>query len=82
MFTNTDDKKRYKIYTTLSLRKKRNYLLVVAMAKNKTVLQTHSFAFGESEVSFASECLFTTLPVGRRLWTLWISLVGIIYIWQ
>ena len=34
------------------------------MAKNKTVLQTLGFAFGESEVSFASQCVFTTLPFG------------------
>ena len=34
------------------------------MAKKKTVLQTLGFAFGESEVSFASQCVFTTLPLG------------------
>ena len=36
------------------------------MAKNKTVLQTLGFAFGESEVSFASQCVFTTLPLGEE----------------
>ena len=59
-------KRRYRIYTTLSLRKKRNYLHIVDMAKNKTVLQTLGFAFGESEVSFASQCVFTTLPLGEE----------------
>ena len=34
------------------------------MAENKTFLQTLGFAFGESEVSFASQCVFTTLPLG------------------
>ena len=59
-------KRRYRIYTTLSLRKKRNYLHIIDMAKNKTVLQTLGFAFGESEVSFASQCVFTTLPLGEE----------------
>ena len=59
-------KRRYKIYTTLSLRKTRNYLHIIDMAKNKTVLQTLGFAFGESEVSFASQCVFTTLPLGEE----------------
>ena len=36
------------------------------MAKNKTFLQTLGFAFGESEVSFASQCIFTTLPLGEE----------------
>ena len=36
------------------------------MAKNITVLQTLGFAFGESEVSFASQCVFTTLPLGKE----------------
>ena len=49
----------------MSLRKKRNYLHIANMAKNKTVLQTLGFAFGESEVSFASQCVFTTLPLGE-----------------
>ena len=31
------------------------------MAKNKTLLQTLGFAFRESELSFASQCVFTTL---------------------
>ena len=30
------------------------------------VLQTLGFAFGESEVSFASQCVFTTLPLGEE----------------
>ena len=36
------------------------------MAKNKTVLQTLGFAFGESEVTFASQCVFATLPLGKE----------------
>ena len=59
-------KRRYKIYTTLSLRKTRNYLHIIDMANNKTVLQTLGFAFEESEVSFASQCVFTTLPLGEE----------------
>ena len=50
----------------MSLRKKRNYLHIIDMAKNKTVLQTLGFAFGESKVSFASPCVFTTLPLGEE----------------
>ena len=37
------------------------------MAKNKTVLQTIGFAVGESEDSFASQCVFTTLPLGEEV---------------
>ena len=37
------------------------------------VLQTLGFAFGESEVSFASQCVFTTLPLGRRPCSLWVG---------
>ena len=59
-------KRRYKIYTTLSLRKTRNNLHIIDMAKNKTVLQTLGFEFGESEVSFASQCVLTTLPLGEE----------------
>ena len=36
------------------------------MAKNKTVVQMLGFAFRESEVSFASQCIFTTLPLGEE----------------
>lgn len=36
------------------------------MAQTKSVLQMLSFAFGESEVSFASQCVFTTLPLGEE----------------
>ena len=36
------------------------------MAKNKTVLQTLGFAFVQSEVSFVSQCVFTTLPLGEE----------------
>ena len=36
------------------------------MAKNKTVLQTLGFVLRESEVSFASQCVFTTLPLGEE----------------
>ena len=53
----------YKIYTTLSLRKKKNYLHIIDMAKSKTVLQTLGFAFGECEISIASRCVFTILPL-------------------
>ena len=58
--------KKCKIYTTLSLRRKRNYLHIIDMAKIKTVLQTLGFAFGKSEVSFASQCVFTTLPLAKE----------------
>ena len=58
--------KKYKMYTTLSLRKKRNSLHIIDMAENKTVLQTLTFAFGESEVCFASQCVLTTLPLGEE----------------
>jgi len=44
----------------------RNYLHIIDMAKNKTFLQMLSFAFGESEASFASQCVFTTLPLGEE----------------
>ena len=33
------------------------------MAKNKTVLQTLGFAFGECEISIASQCVFPILPL-------------------
>ena len=59
-------KRRYKIYTTLSLRKMRNYLHIIDMAKNKTVLQTLGFEFGKRGVSFAPQCVFTTLPLGEK----------------
>ena len=36
------------------------------MAKNETLLQTLCFAFRESELSFASQCVFTTLPLGEE----------------
>ena len=50
----------------MTLRKTRNYLHITDMAKNKTVLQTLGFSFRESEVSFASQCIFTTLPLGEE----------------
>jgi len=56
----------YKIFTTLSLRKKKNYLHVIDMAKNKTVLQRLDFAYGEGEITFTSQCLFTTVPLGEE----------------
>ena len=59
-------KRRYRIFTTLSLRKKKNSLHLIDMAKNKTVLQTLGFANGESEITFASQCVFTTLPLGEE----------------
>ena len=46
--------------TTLSLRRKRNYLHIIDMAKNKTVLQTLGFAFGESEVSCVSVHIYNS----------------------
>ena len=33
------------------------------MAKSKTVLQTLGLTWGESEITFASQCIFTTLPL-------------------
>ena len=36
------------------------------MAKNKTVLQTLGFAYGESEITFTSQCVFTTLSLGEE----------------
>ena len=36
------------------------------MAKTKTVLQTLGFAYVESEITFASHCVFTTLPLGEE----------------
>ena len=36
------------------------------MANNKTVLQTLGFEFGKREVSFASQCVFTALPLGEK----------------
>ena len=50
----------------LSLRRKKDYLHLIDMAKNKTVLQTLGFAYGESEITFASQCAFTTLPLGEE----------------
>jgi len=50
----------------LSSRKKRNYLHLIDMAKNKTVLQMLGFAYGESEIAVASQCVFTTLPLGEE----------------
>ena len=50
----------------MSLRKKKNYLHIIDMAKNKTVLQTVSFAFRECEISIASQCVFTILPLGEE----------------
>ena len=59
-------KRRYRIFTTLYLRKKKNSLHLIDMAKNKTVLQTLGFAYGESEITFASQCVLTTLPLGEE----------------
>jgi len=36
------------------------------VAKNKTVLQALGSAYGESEITFASQCVFTTLPLGEE----------------
>ena len=38
----------------------------IDMAKSKTVFKTLCFAFGESEVSFASQCVFTTFSLGEE----------------
>ena len=40
---------------------------IVDMAKSKTVFETLGFAFGESEVSFASQCVFTTFSLGEAV---------------
>ena len=40
---------------------------IIDMAKNKTVFKTLCFAFGESEVSFASQCVFTTFCLGEEV---------------
>ena len=39
---------------------------IIDMAKNKTVFKTLSFAFGESEVSFASQWVFATFSLGEE----------------
>lgn len=57
IFTNIDDNKR---------ENKKNFLHLIDMAKNKTVLQTLGFTSGESEITFASQCIFTTLPLGEE----------------
>ena len=36
------------------------------MAKNKTFLQTLGFTQGESEITFASQSIFTTIPLGEK----------------
>ena len=50
----------------MSLRKKKGNLHLIGMAKKKTVLQTLGFAYGESEITFAFQCVFTTLPLGEE----------------
>lgn len=50
----------------MSLRKKKDYLHLIDTAKDKTVLQTLGFAYEEREVTFASQCVFTTLPLGEE----------------
>ena len=42
------------------------FLHLIDMAKNKTVLQMLGFTYGESEITFASQCIFTTLPLGEE----------------
>ena len=39
---------------------------IIDMANNKTVFKTLCFAFGENEVSFASQCVFTTFSLGEE----------------
>ena len=41
----------------------RKNLHLIDMAKNKTVLQTLGLTSGENEITFASQCIFTTLPL-------------------
>ena len=38
---------------------KKNYLHLIDMAKNKTILQMLGSTEGESEITFASQCIFT-----------------------
>ena len=59
--------------TTLSLRRKRNYLHIIDMAKSKTVLQTLGFAFGESEVSCVSVHIYNSSFGEGGLWSLWVG---------
>ena len=44
----------------------KDYLHLIDMAKDKTVLQTLGFAYGEREITFASQRVFTTLPLGEE----------------
>ena len=39
---------------------------IIDMAKNKTVFKRLCFAFGESEIPFASQCVFTTFSLGEE----------------
>ena len=54
-------RRRYKIFTALTFIK--DYLHLIDMAKDKTVLQMFGFAYGEREITFASQRVFTTLPL-------------------
>ena len=44
----------------------KDYLHLIDMTKDKTVLQTLGFAYGEREITFASQRVFTTLPLGEE----------------
>ena len=44
----------------------KDYLHLIDMAKDKTVLQTLEFAYGEREITFASRRVFTTLFWGEE----------------
>ena len=44
----------------------KDYLHLIDMAKDKTVLQTLGFAYGEREITFTSQRVFTTLPLGEE----------------
>ena len=59
---------------------KKNFLHLIDMAKNKTVLQTLGFTYGESEITFASQCIFTTLPLGEEAMEIIIIIIRTLFI--
>ena len=44
----------------------KDYLHLIDMTKDRNVLQTLGFAYGEREITFASQRIFTTLPLGEE----------------
>ena len=40
---------------------------IIDMANNKTVFKTLRFAFGENEVSFKPQCVFSTFSLGEEV---------------